>query len=184
MVKKNNSEEQVKEVVNKLKKKKAKDATSWKNEFIIDGGEEMIYSLKNITNQVDKQKKIPHDWEKMDIKAIDKVGPKLMMNNKRGLFLTNNVSKVYEGVVKNRNDEDFREGITEWQTGGVKKRAPVDNVMTTTAVLEQNRYLKTNTYLVFTDAEKCFDKLWLKDGIFELWRCGTDVRDCVMIKKA
>ena len=55
--------------------------------------------------------------------------------------------------------------------------------MLATAIIEQNRYLKTNTYLVLTDAEKCFDKLWLKDGVCELWRCGTDVRDCVMIKR-
>ena len=59
----------------------------------------------------------------------------------------------------------------------------IDIVMTATSLLEQNEYLKCNTYLVFTDAEKCFDKLWLKDGIYELWRCGTDVRDCVMVKR-
>ena len=38
-------------------------------------------------------------------------------------------------------------------------------------------------YLTFTDAEKCFDKLWLEDGINELWRLGTNVRDCIMIKR-
>ena len=32
-------------------------------------------------------------------------------------------------------------------------------------------------------AEKCFDKLWLQDRIYELWRSGTDVRDCYMIKR-
>ena len=119
----------------------------------------------------------------MEIKAVHKKGLKSEMSNKRGLFLTNNVSKVYERVVKNRNDERFREGITEWATGGIQNRAAIDNVLTATSVLEQNEYLNCNTYLVFTDAEKCFDKLWLKDGIFELWRCGTDVRDCVMIKR-
>ena len=36
---------------------------------------------------------------------------------------------------------------------------------------------------MLTDAEKCFDKLWLDDGVYELWRCGTDVRDCMMIKR-
>ena len=51
------------------------------------------------------------------------------------------------------------------------------------AVIEENKYLKKNTYLVLTDAEKCFDKLWLMDGVCELWRCGTDVRDCMMIKR-
>ena len=56
-------------------------------------------------------------------------------------------------------------------------------MFTANSIIEQNKYLKSNTYLVFTDAEKCFDKLWLKDGIFELWRCGTDIRDCCMIKR-
>ena len=175
--------EEVEDVVNKLKKKKAKDATSWRNEHITEGGEEMIVSLKKIVNQVDRQKEIPSDWEKMEIKATHKTGQKCHMKNKRGLFLTNNVSKVYERVMKGRNDKSFRKGITDWATGGVSERAPVDNVLTATSVLEQNKYLKQNTYLVFTDAEKCFDKLWLKDGIYELWRCGTDVRDCVMIKR-
>ena len=101
----------------------------------------------------------------------------------RGLFLTNNISKVYEKIVKNRNAENFKEEISEWQTGGVVNRATVDNVIIATAIIEQNVYLKNDTYLVLTDAEKCFDKLWLKDGVCELWRCGTDVRDCVMIKK-
>ena len=105
------------------------------------------------------------------------------MGNKRGLFLTNNVSKIYEKIVKERNSTDFTEGISEWHTGGVSERATIDTMMTMTAVIEQNMYLKQNTYLTFTDAEKCFDKLWLLDGVCELWRCGTDVRDCIMIKK-
>ena len=177
------SREEVQDIVKKLDPKKAKDEDSWKNDIIKEGGEEMISSITNIVNAVDSQRVIPHEWQRMQIKATHKAGPRYQMSNKRGLFLTNNVSKVYERVVKERNKENFINGITEWQTGGVNNRAPVDNVMTTTAIIEQNNYLKKNTYLVFTDAEKCFDKLWLKDGINELWRCGTDVRDCVMIKK-
>ena len=175
--------EEVAEIVKKLDPKKAKDAANWKNNLIKEGGEEMITSLTKITNMVDSQRVIPNEWQKMEIKTTHKAGAKYNMSNKRGLFLTNNISKIYERVIKERNQDSFTESITVWQTGGVRQRAGVDNVMTTTAVLEQNKYQKKNTYLVFTDAEKCFDKLWLKDGISELWRCGTDVRDCVMIKK-
>lgn len=143
----------------------------------------MEKSLQNIINQVDKQGRIPEEWEKMEILSTHKKGDKMLMNNKRGLFLTNNISKVYERVVKQRNDENFRKGITEWQNGGIKNRAPIDVVFMITSIIEQNKYLKKNTYLVFTDAEKCFDKLWLDDGIVELWRCGTDIRDSIMIRK-
>ena len=176
------SYEQV-EVIKKLDPRKAKDATSWKNKVFKEGGEEMILSLKNIINQVDLQREIPEDWEKMEIRALNKSGDRSVMGNKRGLFLTNNTSKIYEKIVKQRNDEAFRDGISEWQTGGIKDRAPIDNLLTTTSIIEQNKYLECNTYLIFTDAEKCFDKLWLKDGVYELWRCGTDIRDCVMIKR-
>ena len=175
--------EEVAEIVKKLDPKKAKDAATWKNSLIKEGGEEMITSLTKITNMVDSQRVIPNEWQKMEIKATHKTGARYNMSNKRGLFLTNNISKIYERVIKERNQDSFTESITVWQTGGVRERAGVDNVMTTTAILEQNKYQKKNTYIVFTDAEKCFDKLWLKDGISELWRCGTDVRDCVMIKK-
>ena len=174
--------DEVEKIVQKLDPKKAQDECKWKNNMIKEGGEEMITSLVKISNLVDKQKKIPVEWQRMAIKTVHKKGDCQLMSNKRGLFLTNNVSKVYERVVKSRNQEKFNQGITEWQTGGITNRSGVDNVMTLSAVIEQNKYLNSNTYLVVTDAEKCFDKLWLKDGICELWRCGTDVRDCVMIK--
>ena len=119
----------------------------------------------------------------MEIVPGHKKGDKTLMENKRGLFLTNNVSKVYERVIKSRNKENFLNGITMWQTGGVNDRSTVDNVMLTLSLIEQNRYHKRSTYITFTDAEKCFDKLWLSDGIHELWRCGTDIRDCMIIRK-
>ena len=109
----------------------------------------------------------------MEIKVTHKKGDKTLMSNKRGLFLTNNISKVYERIVKERNMVSFTKGISEWSNGGLKRRAAVDNIMIINSIIEQNKYLKRNTFLVFTDAEKCFDKLWLHDGIMELWRSGT-----------
>ena len=175
--------EEVQTIVNKLDTKKAKDSMNWKNNIIKEGGGEMIESLKRIFNKVDEQRTIPTDWQDMMIKAVHKKGDKMVMSNKRGLFLTNNVSKIYERILKERNSEKFKEGISEWSNGGLSSRSAVDNVLITNAIIEQNQYLGRNTYLVLTDAEKCFDKLWLRDGIIELWRSGTDIRDCCMIKK-
>ena len=64
--------EEVEAVVKKLDPKKAKDTESWKNNIIKAGGDEMIRSLTKITNQVDKQKIIPNEWENMEIKSIHK----------------------------------------------------------------------------------------------------------------
>ena len=73
----------------------------------------MIRNLAKIFNTVDNEIDIPNEWEKMEILSINKKGSKMKMENKRGLFLTNNVSKVYEKVLKERNREEFKEGITE-----------------------------------------------------------------------
>ncbi len=174
---------EVEEIINKLDPKKAKDTCSWKNTIMKEGGEEMIKSIQKIVEKVDEQRVIPDEWQEMHIKATHKKGDKTLMSNKRGLFLTNNVSKVYERIVKERNAESYRAGVSEWANGGLKIRAAIDNVLIITSIIEQNKYLKRNTYLTLTDAEKCFDKLWLQDGVFELWRSGTDIRDCVMVKK-
>ena len=177
------SKEDVQSVVQKLNVKKARDIGTWSNLDIKEGGYEMIESLQKIFNKMDNELDVADEWELMEIKPIHKSGNRKQMPNKRGLFLTNNVSKVYEKVVKARNNEPFHDNITEWQTGGVLKRSGIDNTMVTAAVIERNKYLGKNTYITFTDAEKCFDKLWLEDGINELWRLGTNVRDCIMIKR-
>ena len=149
----------------------------------LEGGQEMVASLEMIFNLMDKVMMTPEEWSRMMIRAIDKKGPKLQMKNKRGLFLTNIISKVYEKVVKNRNEEESRKNRSPWQMGGVKKRSPTDNTFILYSIVERNTYLNKPTYVYFADAEKCFDKLWLEDSVIELWMQGTNIRDAIMIKK-
>ena len=96
----------------------------------------------------------------MMIKTLDKKGSKLLMDNKRGLFLTAVLSKTYERVIKNRNAESVEEKSSVWQMGGTKKRSPVDNLFISFSIFERNRYLGKPTYSFYADAVKCFDKLW------------------------
>lgn len=63
---------EVQDVIKKLKIKKAKDASSWKNNMIVQGGDEMAESLRKICNQIDLQGKIPYEWQLMEILAIHK----------------------------------------------------------------------------------------------------------------
>ena len=175
-------EEEVEDVVTKLKKKKAKDKAMWKNELAIHGGQEMIKSLTKIFQIVTNRLEGLEQWNIMSIKSIHKKGPKMKMPNKRGLFLTNVVGKIFERVIKRRNKEPFDEGLSPNQTGGRTKRSGVDNLLVVLSVVERNTYLNKTTYLTFADVQKCFDSLWLDDGIKDLWMCGVDVRDAIMIK--
>ena len=87
------TEEDLKEILNKLDVKKARDRDNWSNEIVKRGGDEMFHSIKKIIDAVDKNLCVPVEWNKMAIRAIDKKGSKLLMPNKRGLFLTNIISK-------------------------------------------------------------------------------------------
>ena len=42
------------------------------------------------------------------------------------------------------------------------------------AIIEHQRAQKLNTYIFFADAFKCFDKLWLKDYLLEMYKLGYD----------
>ena len=48
-------------------------------------------------------------------------------------------------------------------------------------VIYNNRRLNRKTYCYFADAYKCFDKLWLKYCLVELWRAGMREREVYML---
>ena len=51
------------------------------------------------------------------------------------------------------------------------------------AIIERNIYLGKATMLTFADIEKCFDKIWLDDGLKELWKRGMNVCDVISLKR-
>ncbi len=173
--------ETVHKIISSLKTKKAKDMHGWKNEFIKQGGDEMEKSIIKIASIVDKTHIIPKEWDKLKIKSVHKKGSKTLMKNKRGLFITNLVSKVYERVIKERNKG--RSKLSPNQTGGTKGKSTIDLTMIVLAIIERNKYLGKATMITFADVEKCFDKIWLEDGLKDLWKSGMTPRDCMALKK-
>ena len=82
-----------------MKSKKAADEEKLTNEMILEGGEEMVNSITYMFREISVTQQIPNQWKTMRIKSIHKKGSKLLMDNKRGLFLTNILSKLYEKVL-------------------------------------------------------------------------------------
>ena len=173
--------DEIEKAISELKKKKCQDEWGWKNEIIITGKDEMKRSLMNLFNRMEKEKVTPSQWNEVLINTIPKKGSCLEMDNKRGLFLTEVVSKVYEKVIKNRNKKNIKDYISDLQTGGVTGRATVDNKIILSEVFRRNRKIGRKTYVVFGDAVKCFDKLWLKDALVELSKAGCLPQDIMMI---
>ena len=66
-----------------------------------------------------------------------------------------------------RNDESLNKGISKHQCGGMKGKSIADHTMTLDAVIGYNKSLGCETYILFADAYKCFDKLKFPGSI--LW---------------
>ena len=53
-----------------------------------------------------------------------------------------------------------------------KDRSTPGHTITLNVIMEKQRSEKKPIYVLFADAEKCFDKLQLEDGPFELHELG------------
>ena len=69
------------------------------------------------------------------------------------------------------------------QTAGKKQRSTMDKTVIVSAIIEQRRIEKRNTYVFFVDAITCFDKLWLQDCIIELAKLGYNKNDLEILYK-
>ena len=175
-------QKEVEMICKKLKKKKAQDAEGWKNELMIHGGSEMIISLTIMCNKVLREEDIPEEWSRVIIKSVYKnKGPQLEMVNRRGLFLTNLVSKLFEKILYTKSEGSMK--VPECQNGGKKGRSAIDNIIIIMSIMDNNRRLGQRTYLIFADAEKCFDKLWLQDCLIDMYEIGMREKEISIIYK-
>ena len=55
------------------------------------------------------------------------------------------------------------------QVAGRKARSAMDNLIIMNTIIKNQRAQKLNTYILYADAVKCFDKLWLKDCLLEMY---------------
>ena len=97
-------------------------------------------------------------------------GSRNKIENRRGLFITSIISKLYEKIKLKRNSEKINNGKSKYQCGGTKGKSSSDNIMTLNAIIDYNKLINTETFILFADAYKCFDKLRIKHCIIDLYK--------------
>ena len=163
------SREEVENAVMVLKRKQTKDSQGWSNSLLLNAGDDFIDSLTCIMNCIDEEKTIPDEWKDLIIRSISKgSGLNYDVGNRRGLFITNIASKIYERIKLNRKNDDLNKGISRFQCGGKKGRSTIDHIMTLNSIIDYNKLLKSESYILFADAYKCFDKLSLRNCIIDI----------------
>ena len=157
------TDEIVKKAIAKLKNKRASDRLGWRADWLKEGGEEIVKSLRILFNRIEREQRTLMQWRQTTIKSIYKGGNKANISeSQRGIFLVNMISKVYELVKITQNDKNNRK-MSEIQVAGRKERSTMDTLIIMNTIIENQRAQKISTYIFFADAVKCFDKLWLKD---------------------
>ena len=126
-----------------------------------------------IRTRVKEEGQIPLQWRETSIKSLYKGGgsKEKIQESQRGIFITNIVSKAYE-IVKKIQNEAIQSNMSNMHTAGTKNRSTMDNIIIINAIIEKQRQSHKNTYIFFADAEKCFDKLWLKDCLIDMEEIG------------
>ena len=75
----------------------------------------------------------------------------------------------------------FQQNLSQMQNAGRKHRSTMDNLIIISTIIYRNHLANRATYAVFADAEKCFDRLWLKDSLLNLEELGVSKRDICML---
>ena len=122
---KNENEIKVQEIednIKTLKNKHTSDCQGWSNNILKNSGSDVIQSLNIMLNEIDKQKIIPNEWIELIIKSIYKnKGKRCDMENRRGLFITSIISKLYEKIKLNKNEDKLNKSISKYQCGAPKE---------------------------------------------------------------
>ena len=88
--------------------------------MIIEGGVEIVKSIRILFNRIMKEIKVPQQWQNMKLISLYKnKGARIEMKNRRGIFLTSIVSKILEKLIVEKSANRLQESC--YQNGGRKK---------------------------------------------------------------
>ena len=164
------SAETIERSIKKSKNKGSMDYDNISNKIIKAAGKDLKDSIGIIFNEINNTNMGPEAWANMIIKSIYKgKKSKKEMNNRRGLFLTSVICKLFERTKLDKDRDIIESKLSKFQNGGVQGKSPIDNKMILNATVDYNNFINCETYVFFADAHKCFDKLDLKTCLIDLY---------------
>ena len=116
----------------------------------MNAGDEFLRGLTRMANVFKKQKKFPHEWEKMWIRTLRKQkGFMNDLNNHRGVFIVNISSLIFEKLLKTRISSILNKNMSQFQTGGVKGKGVTDNPFILRGIVDYSKYLGKELCIYF-----------------------------------
>jgi len=162
---------EVKDVIKKMKKKKAAGEDKIPNEAWLYGGEEIAEELHKIINKIwNGEQQLPEEWKIGIVTPIHKKGEMHDARNYRGITLMDTGYKIYAEIIKERLEKEMKEKklMEETQTGYRKGKGTLEAIyIVKTAMEEETKKEKGEIFLFFADMKGAFDKI-RREKLWEL----------------
>ena len=160
-------EEEISELIKKLKKRKAAGIDEIKGEAFINGMQHITCHLTRIFNQCINGEQIPEEWRSTKIWPIYKKGPKDQPENYRGISISNSIYKLWASLLCERLTEEVEtlSILPDTQSGFRKWRTVTDNIYCLNACIQDTVTTKDKLFILFIDLKAAFDtvnrkRLW------------------------
>ena len=174
--------QELKEVINKLKKNKAPGPDGTPIELFQWLDDEALEPLLTHINECWEKGEITEGMDNANIAVLFKKGSTENPENYRPIALLNTTYKILASIIKRRLAEGMDQAIDEMQFGFRKGRStsqPLQIVRRTAEIVEESG---AAMYMLLIDWEKAFDKVDQERLIFALERMGIPQRIIGIIK--
>ena len=163
------SEQEMKKVKRKLKKRKSCGPDKIPNEAIIFMNDKNTKTTRNHFNAIMKDNSIPDAWKDGRIITFYKgKGERGKCSNERGITISSNMGKLFERIINERAKEHLE--ISDMQGGGKKGSNTVDHTLALKEAIRKGK----KVYIAFLDVTKAYDKAWAEGIMYVLEKRGLN----------
>ena len=163
-------------VLKQLKKKKSRDPLGLANELFSPDtlGDDMIQAILKLMNRIKSDQVFPDCLRLCNVSKIYKrKGDRSDLDSYRGVFRIEALRNILDLLMYNEEYSTIDTNLTDCNVGSRKRRNIRDNIFVLGAVVNAARHDKTQAIdLAVYDVHKCFDEMWLKESINDLYTAG------------
>ena len=153
------SEEEIFEKLIKCKSSGTNGPDSIPSFLLRDCAGVFVKPLAIIFNNIISNNIFPTMWKISKVIPVFKEGDKCKIENYRPIAISNNFSKIFEGIIYDRIYPTLSNYLAESQHGFVKYRSTVSNLVTISQFIYECFDSKYQCDVIYTDIAKAFDSV-------------------------
>jgi hypothetical protein len=149
--------EEVLKAISKLNTGKTPGLDGLSAEHFRNAPDEFIPTLVDVINQIFLEKEVPKIVKEGIITPVHKTGKdKHLPENYRGITVTNVISSIIEGIIKDRIEPDLAKSQSKLQRGYTEKTSSLNAAFIISETIEYSKENSQELFLVTLDVQKAF----------------------------